>query len=203
VLDVKQVLDSPWASLGVGLVIAAAVLVVVLAAAGGDVLGLLSFLIRFLHVLSAAVWIGLIVFVNFIQLVALRTADQPGRELLNRLLVPGIAWWLRYASTATVVAGVLLLVSTGYVLPTLVYGSGVYVPAPRAALLWLAVLGAFAMLMLVHMYILPSLQLVLGMRPGDADAKARARTRIAYCARLNLIIAAPVMLAMLAAAHLY
>ena len=36
------------------------------------------------------------------------------------------------------------------------------------------------------MYIWPNMQVVLGLRPGDADAKARARARVILFARLNL-----------------
>ena len=132
----NQILDSARASLTVGLLIAAAVLAAWVAGAGSDVVGLLSFLLRFLHVFAAAVWIGLIVFVNFIQLAVLKAADAEGRERLGRLLVPSVAAWMRHASTATVLAGAVLLVSTGYLLPSLVYGSSVYIPLPRAALLW-------------------------------------------------------------------
>jgi hypothetical protein len=53
------------------------------------------------------------------------------------------------------------------------------------------------------MYIWPSMQVVLGLRAGDADAKAQARARVVLFARLNLIIAIPVVLGMVAAAHLY
>src|SRR5262249_3356041 len=70
--NVKQRLDSARASLAVGLLIAAAALVVCVAGAGGDVVGILSFLLRFLHVLAAAVWIGLIVFVNSLLLAVLK-----------------------------------------------------------------------------------------------------------------------------------
>jgi len=46
-------------------------------------------------------------------------------------------------------------------------------------------------------------QVVIGLRIGDADAKARAREKVLLFARLNLILAVPVTLAMVAAAHLY
>jgi uncharacterized membrane protein len=196
-------LDSPWASLAVGLICAAALLALWLFAAGADALGVVSLIVRYAHVLAAAVWIGLIVFVNFIHLAALRTADEAGRDLLNRMLVPGVLAWLRHAATATVVAGAVLLATAGYIFPTLVYGSGVYVPPAREILLWTGVVGALAMLMFVHMYIAPSLMVIVGIRPGDAEAKARARTRVVRLARVNLIIVAPVLLAMLAAAHLF
>jgi hypothetical protein len=44
---------------------------------------------------------------------------------------------------------------------------------------------------------------VLGLRAGDAEAKANARARVILFARLNLILAMPVALGMIAAAHLY
>jgi uncharacterized membrane protein len=196
-------LESPWASLAVGLICAAVLLAVWFGAAGADALGLVSLVVRYVHVLAAAVWIGLIAFVNFIHLAALRTTDETGRDLLNGSLVPGVLAWLRHASTATVVAGAVLLATAGYIFPTLVYGSGVYVPPAREILLWTGVIGALAMWMFVHMYIAPSLMVILGKRPADAEAKARARARVARFARVNLIIVAPVLLAMLAAAHLF
>jgi uncharacterized membrane protein len=198
-----SILASPRASLLAGLALAALVLVVWLIAAGADGLGLLSFLVRLLHVVAAMVWVGLVFFVNFVQLVALQSADQAGREVLHRAIVPNVAWWFRHASTLVVVSGAVLLVMTGYLLPTLIYGAGVYVPASRAWLMGAGVLGALAMWMFVHMYIWPNMQVVLGMRPGDAAAKAAARTRVITFARLNLVLAVPVTLAMVAAAHLY
>jgi uncharacterized membrane protein len=117
--------------------------------------------------------------------------------------VPRVAWWFRHASTVAVASGALLLLLSGYLLPSIVYGSGVYVPPERAVLLWAGVIGALAMWMFVHMYIWPNMQVVLGMRPGDADAKVQARARVVMYARLNLVLSVPVTLAMVAAAHLY
>jgi len=199
----QPIIANPRASLWAGLALAAAVLLFWLVTAGADTLGLFSFLIRLLHVLAAMVWIGLVFFVNFVQLVALQSADEQGREFLHKAIVPNVAWWFRHASTVTVASGAILLVTTGYLLPNLVYGAGVYVPPSRAWLIGAGVLGALAMWMFVHMYIWPSMQVVLGLRPGDADAKARARSRVILFARLNLILTVPVTLAMVAAAHLY
>ena len=71
----QPIIANPRASLWAGLVLAAAVLLFWLATAGADAMGLFSFLIRLLHVLAAMVWIGLVFFVNFVQLVALQSAD--------------------------------------------------------------------------------------------------------------------------------
>jgi uncharacterized membrane protein len=199
----EPVFSSPRASLAAGLAVAAAVLVVWVLAAGVDGFGLLSFLIRLVHIVAAMVWVGLVVFVNFVQLVALQATDDQGREFLHKAIVPDVAWWLRHGSTLTVLSGAVLLVTTGYLLPNLMYGAGVYVPLSRALLIGSGVLGGLVMWMFVHMYIWPSMQVVLGLRPGDVDARTRARARVVTFARLNLILALPVTLAMVAAAHLY
>ena len=199
----QSIINSPRAALTAGLVLAAVVLLCWVIVAGTDAFGLVVFLVRLLHVLAAMIWIGLVVFVNFVQLIVLRAADEQSRGFLHEAVVPRVAWWFRHASTVAVASGALLLFVSGYLLPSLVYGTGVYVPPARALLLWGGVVGALAMWMFVHMYIWPNMQVVLGLRPGDADAKARARARVVTFARLNLVLSLPVTLAMVAAAHLY
>jgi uncharacterized membrane protein len=199
----QPIVANPRASLIAGAVIAAAVLLVWILAVGVDGLGLFSFLIRLLHVLGAMVWVGLIFFVNFVQLVALQSTDEQGRDFLHKAIVPNVAWWFRHASTLTIVSGAILLVTTGYMFPMLFYGTSVYVPPSRAWLLGSGVVGALVMWMFVHMYIWPNMQVVLGLRSGDDDAKQKARARVVTFARLNLVLAVPVTLAMAAAAHLY
>jgi uncharacterized membrane protein len=195
--------DNPRTCLSVGLAAAALLLIVSLLASDTDRLGLVAFLLRFTHVLAAMIWIGLVVFVNFVQLVALRDADAATRDALHGAIVPRVAWWFRHASTLTVLSGVVLLVLGGYLLPALIYGTSVFISAAKAIALWIAVLGALAMWMFVHMYIWPNMQVVLGLRAGDAEAKGNARARVILFARLNLILAMPVALGMIAAAHLY
>jgi uncharacterized membrane protein len=197
------IIDNPRASLLVGGMLAALLLVVALVAGETDRLGLLAFLLRLAHVLAAMIWVGLVFFVNFVQLVALKAADDGARGIIHTAIVPRVAWWFRHASTLTVLSGAVLLVLAGYLLPALIYGTSVYIPAVKAIVLWTAVLGALAMWMFVHMYIWPNMQVVLGLRPGDAEAKNEARSRVILFARLNLIIAVPVVLGMIAAAHLY
>ena len=199
----QGIIDNPRACLSVGLALAALLLIVSLIASETDRLGLIAFLLRFTHVLAAMVWVGLVFFVNFVQLVALKDADEAARGVLHGAVVPRVAWWFRHASSLTVLSGLVLLVLAGYLLPSLIYGTSVFIPAGKAVVLWTAVLGALAMWMFVHMYIWPNMQVVLGLRPADTEAKGKARARVILFARLNLIIAVPVALGMIAAAHLY
>ncbi|HSF02039.1 MAG TPA: hypothetical protein VLA62_03445 [Solirubrobacterales bacterium] len=200
----KSILDSAQGSLVAGLVLVAIVLVLWMGLAGLDALGFVSFLLRWLHVLGAMVWVGLIFFVNFIQFAALERADEAGRSTLARLVVPKVAASFRHASHLTVLSGLLLLVTSGYLLDRIVFTSAVYIPPLRNILLWGGVAAGLAMWAFVHFLIWPNLRIVLGeTTPADPAAVGRAREQVRTYARLNLVLALPVTFVMVAATHLY
>lgn len=199
----NPITESAGRALAAGVALTLAILVVWLALAGADPVGFVSFLLRWIHIFAAMLWVGLIWFVNFIQLAALQQADDPGRRTLLSAVVPRVAHSFRHASNLTLVSGVLLLVSTGYLLDSFVFSTRVYVPPERAWMMGLGTLGGLAMWALVHFVIWPSLKIVLGETPADAAGKERARGQVRTYARLNLVLAVPVTFLMVAAPHLY
>jgi uncharacterized membrane protein len=199
----RSILASPVKSLIAGFALAGIALVLWLGIAGADRLGLVSFLLRWLHVLTTIVWVGLIWFVNFIQLAALREASEAERSALHKLVVPGVAMSIRLASHGVMISGILLLVTTGYLLDRLVFTSPVYIPPLRNWLLWGGTIVGTAMWAVVHVKIWPALRIVLAAGAGDEAAKAAARDTVRDYARLNLVLAVPVTFVMIAAAHLY
>lgn len=202
----QRILSSGPAALTAGLALAGLIVILFLGLwlldGGLDGIGFISLLLRWVHILGGIIWVGMIWFVNFIQLAAIKEADDAGRAALHKLVVPRVAIMYRHASHLTVVSGILLLMSTGYVLDRWVFLSAVYIPPLRSALLWTGAAGGLVMWMFVHFIIWPNLQIVLGEQ-ADAAAKARARDQVRIYARLNLILAIPVILAMVAATHLY
>ena len=201
--DVRRIIENPWAAAATGIVIAALLGAFWLIAAGADPLGAVSYLLRIVHVLAAMVWVGLIVFVNFVQLKAIQDVDDAGRAAILNVIAPRVAWWYRHASTVVVASGALLLVTTGYAFEAWVFGASVYIPPLRSLMLWIGIILALAMWMFVHMYIWPALQVVIGLRPGGAGAVTAARERVRLFARWNLILVIPVTFVMVAAPHLY
>ena len=198
----KDVLASPGWSLIAGFALTLLILVLWLVTASVDGIGFLSFLLRWLHVLAGIVWVGLIWFVNFIQLAALQEADDAGRAALLKSVVPRVGHAFRHASHMSVLTGAMLLVASGYLFGRVLFASEVYIPLSRAFLLWGGVLGGSLMWIFVHFIIWPNLKVVLGLTPGDSDAKAHAREQIRTYARLNLILSVPVTFVMVGAAHL-
>ena len=149
------------------------------------------------------IWVGMIWFVNFIQLVAVAEAEPPARAAILKHIVPRVALTFRHASHLTVATGALLLFTGGYLGGSLIYASAVFTPISRNILMWSGTLGALAMYMFVHMMIWPGLRKVLGVEPADTEQIAAARVKVATYARWNLVLAVPVTVAMVAAAHLY
>lgn len=196
-------LSSARNALIAGIVVTLLAIAAAVAADGADRLGLISFVLRAIHVVAAMVWVGMIWFVNFVQHAAVTGADDAGRGTLMRLVVPNVAWIFRHASHLVLLSGLLLTLPTGYLLGSLVFGAPVYVSLVKSLLLWGAAAGAVAMWAFVHMIIWPNLQVVLGQRPGNAEAKAAARAKVALYARANLLLAVPVTVLMVAAAHLF
>jgi len=198
---VQSILANPAKALLAGLGISFAILLLWLGLAGADRVSFVSFLVRWVHVATAMLWIGMIWFVNFIQLAAVRDADEAGRAALHKLVVPRVAMTMRHMSHAVLATGILLLITSGYMLDRLMFSSAVYIPPVRNVLLWAGALSGIAMWALLHWKIWPSLQVVLG--DGNADAKAAARGEVVTWARVNLVLAVPVTFVMVAAAHLY
>ena len=154
-----------------------------------DTLLLLS---RAAHVFTAMVWVGLIWFVNVVQLAVLAEADDPAKKTVLTWVVPRVAKQFKLMANLTFVTGLLLLAELGYLTQR---------PVGSLIWLWLGVLGGTAMLGFVHAKIAPALRVVLDSTVTDAATKAAARNTVRIFARCNLLLALPVTFAMLAGAH--
>ena len=196
-------LATPLRAVMAGLILTAIILGIWMAYIGVDRIGLVSFLLRWVHVLASIVWLGQVFFINFVQIVALKELDEAGRAGVMKSVVPRVATLFRHASHLTLVSGILLLITTGYLFDRWMFTSAVYVPPLRNLLLWGGTLGGLVMWAFAHFVVWPNLQVVLGLTPGDDVAKAAARARIEIFARLNLVLSLPVTFVMVAASHLY
>ncbi|WP_072385638.1 hypothetical protein [Hyphomicrobium sp. CS1BSMeth3] len=199
----NALLSSARNALLAGIVLALAAIAVGIAVERVDALGFTSFVLRAIHVVAAIIWVGMIWFVNFVQHPAVVAADDHGRATLFRLVVPHVATIFRHTSHLVLLSGALLLLPTGYLLSPWVFGAQFHMSMTKALLLWGAAAGAVAMWVFVHMIIWPNLQIVLGEKAANAEAKAAARAKVALYARANLLLAIPVTVLMVAAAHLF
>lgn len=199
----SSLLASPWKAVVAGLVLALLLGVLHMALGGGLTVYAVAFAVRWLHVVAAIIWIGLVWFVNFVQLPALGKVDDQGRAVIMSAIAPGVAWWFRHAASVTVAAGLALAALQGYLVDVLLLGARESFAVPRNTVLGIGMWLGIVMWAFVWFVIWPNLQIVLGEKPGDADAKAAARAKVLKFARKNLILSLPVIFAMVAAQNLF
>lgn len=198
----RAFLDSPARTILAGSFVSLVLFVVWIVYGGSAGTEIVAFVLRFLHVFAAMLWVGVIWFVNIIQLRATSTGDEADRAAVLRTIVPSTTMLMRHASHMTVVTGLLLLVSSGYVMGGLVFFAEVYTGPLRSLYIWSGVAAALVMWAILNLKIAPAIKVLTGQTPSDIEARARARDRVRTYARINLLLSLPVTFVMIGAAHL-
>lgn len=154
-----------------------------------------TFFMRWLHILSGVMWIGLLWYLNFVQIPTVPTI-QPveHRAAITKFILPNVLFWFRYGALATVVTGLMLAYMNGYIGEALLLG-------PSAIAIgigmWLALIMAFN----VWFIIWPNQKKVLGITECNADEKAKAARLAMLTSRTNTLLSIPMLYCMAAQSH--
>ena len=73
-----------------------------------------SFVFRWLHVLSAIMWIGLLWYFNFVQIPNMPNIPDDQKPAISKVIAPAALWWFRWGAMATVATGLILGYLNGY-----------------------------------------------------------------------------------------
>ena len=82
----------------------------------------LVFFIRWLHVLSGVMWIGLLWYFNFVQIPSMPKIPDEQKPAIGKVIAPAALFWFRWAALATVVFGAMLAGMNGYLIDGLLLG---------------------------------------------------------------------------------
>lgn len=189
------ILNSVGRTLLAGGVLLAAI-VLATGALGGhwirlDDFGWWLFAMRWLHVVVATLWVGLLYYFNFVQMPALPRIPEAQRPVIAQFIAPAALFWFRWAALATVVTGLLLAQAQGTLGAALGLSRGVQAIGLG---MWLGLVMAAN----VWFVIWPSQKKVLGMAPADPAVRAAAATRAARASRINLLLSVPMLYCMVA-----
>jgi len=175
-------------------VAASLVLVVLLALALGNVpinhaWG--AFVMRWLHVASGIMWVGLLWYFNFVQMPSMPKIPDEQKPAIGKVIAPTALFWFRWAALATVVTGLAVAGMNGYLVqalslqrPFLAIGVG----------MWLALLMAVN----VWFIIWPNQKKALGIVTVPADEKAKAARIAMLTSRFNTMLSLPMLYCMVA-----
>ena len=67
------------------------------------------FLVRYLHVLSGVMWIGILWYFNFIQIPSMPKIPADQKPAITKVIAPEALFWFRWGALATIITGLLLL----------------------------------------------------------------------------------------------
>ncbi len=140
-------------------------------------------LFRWLHVLVAIVWVGLLFYFNLVQGEFLKEASDSTKKEVVQKLLPRALWWFRWASVATLLTGAMLLYFLG--------------AAANQYIILAAFMGVI-MFLNVWLVIWPQQKIVCGLASGD---KAVAGAKALLISRTNTLLSAPMLFGMLASKH--
>jgi uncharacterized membrane protein len=177
-----------------GVVLLVIIVIVVSTAVGGAMKfdhAWWAFFMRWLHVLSGVMWIGLLWYFNFVQTPSMPQIPDEQKPAVSKVIAPRALFWFRWAALATIVTGALLAWMMGYI------GQALALKPPVTAIgigMWLGLIMAFN----VWFIIWPNQKKALGIVQVSPEEKAKAAKMAGMTSRFNTMLSIPMLYCMVA-----
>jgi uncharacterized membrane protein len=189
-----QILQSLYKTLFAGLVLLIVVLFIATSVTGNPIpfshaWG--SFVMRWLHVLSGIMWIGLLWYFNFVQIPSMASIPDEQKPAISKVIAPTALFWFRYGALATVITGLLLAWMQGYIVNALTLQPGLVAIGIG---MWIALVMAFN----VWFIIWPNQKKALGIVAVEAPEKAKAARTAMLTSRINTLLSITMLYMMVA-----
>ena len=160
-----------------------------------------SWLTRYIHVIVAIMWIGLLWYFNFVQIPNMAKIPDEQKPAIGKVIAPAALFYFRWAAALTVLSGLILAWLNGYLHQAMTLGTdGSY--GKNAAIgigMWLGIIMAYN----VWFVIWPNQKRALGIVECTPEEKtASAKTAMLF-SRTNTLLSLPMLLSMVAAQNLY
>ena len=160
-----------------------------------------SWLFRFVHVVVAIMWIGLLWYFNFVQIPNMSKIPDEQKPAIGKVIAPAALFYFRWAAAFTVLSGLVLALLNGYLhdAMTLSFTSGIPKHTAIGIGMWLGVIMAFN----VWFVIWPNQKRALGIVEADADTKAASARTAMLFSRTNTLLSIPMLFAMASAQNIW
>jgi uncharacterized membrane protein len=131
-----------------------------------------------LHVISGVMWIGLLWYLNFVQVPSMPSIPAENRSAITKVIAPNVLFYFRYAALATVITGLLVAWMQHFIVEALTFQKGFIIIGTG---MWMGLIMAFN----VWFIIWPNQQKILGLVPASDEQKAAAAKPALYASRFN------------------
>jgi uncharacterized membrane protein len=160
-----------------------------------------SWLFRYFHVLSGVMWIGLLWYLNFVQIPSMPKISDEQKPAITKVIAPKVLFWFRWAAIATILTGLLVAYLNGYLYQSIILGIGSDYGKNTAIGIgmWLGIIMAYN----VWFIIWPNQKKALGIVDCNPEEKQLAARKALITSRINTLLSLPMLLTMVAAQNLY
>ena len=158
-------------------------------------------ILRWLHVLSGVMWVGILYYFNFVQIPNMPSIPDDQKPAISKVIAPAVLFWFRWGAMATIITGLLLAWINGYLVGAIQLGlaDGVAKHTAIGIGMWLGAIMWFN----VWFVIWPNQKKALGIVEADADTKAASARTAMLFSRTNTLLSIPMLYAMVVAQNLY
>ena len=180
----------------VGLVLAIAVIMQFSGWTGEGGRAISDDVFRWLHSFFGILWIGLLYYLNFVQVPTMPSVPAELKKGVTGYIAPKVFFYFRYAALLTVILGLIIAFHNGYAVQALTFGGQ---GADGINMIGLGMWLAIIMFLNVWLIIWPAQQKILGLVEASDEAKAKAAPLALAASRTNLLLSLPMLYCMVSA----
>jgi uncharacterized membrane protein len=169
------------------------------------------FIVRWCHIISGVMWIGLLWYFNFVSTPTMPKIPAELKPALGKFITPAALFWFRWGAMATIVFGIILAWQNNYLVQayTLDFsdGSAGWPVVPKFLMIGIGMWLGTIMWFNVWFIIWPNQQKALNIDNKYPDLAQPAKDASAKTAgmfsRVNTMLSIPMLFCMAAASHLF
>lgn len=171
--------------------------------------GFWQFIVRWLHVASGVMWIGLLWYFNFVSTPTTPKIPEDLRPALSRYITPSALFWFRWSAMSTIILGLILASLNGYI--GLAYSLDIADPGgafanPHYLVIGIGMWLGTIMWANVWFVIWPNQKKALNIDNSwpnlTKDQRAAAGRTSGMASRINTLLSVPMLFCMVGAMHL-
>jgi len=165
-----------------------------------------AFVVRWLHIASGVMWIGLLWYFNFVSTPTTPKIPEEFRPALGRFITPAALWWFRWSAMSTIILGIGLASMNHYLAQAYTLDAIDGFAHINHILIGIGMWLGTIMWFNVWFLIWPNQQKALnidGKYPNlGAPEKAAAGKTAGQFSRVNTLLSIPMLFCMAAAMHI-
>jgi len=185
----ELILKDLRATILIGLLLAALLVFALASIDGYEFQAFFVWLVRWIHVISGIMWVGLLYYFNFVQIPSMGSIPDEQKPAIGKVIAPKALWWFRWSAMTTIVAGLLLAYLNSYLYEAITLQEGVW---GIGLGMWIGTIMWFN----VWFVIWPNQKKALGIIQVEPDEKASSARIAMLVSRTNTILSIPMLIAM-------